>query len=91
MLTHDNLVHCLASLLVISSYAVGEVQDNDVHIAFLPLAHVLELLAENAYIILGVAIGYSSPNTLLDTSTAIKRGHVSHFVDILNRLNWRLG
>jgi len=77
VLTHGNLVNSLAALLVISSYAVGDVRDDDIHIAFLPLAHVLELLAENAYIILGVAIGYSSPNTLLDTSTAIKRGQVS--------------
>ena len=66
----------MASLLVISSYAVGDVHDDDVHIAFLPLAHVLELLAESAYIILGVGIGYSSPNTLMDTSTAIKKGQV---------------
>ena len=34
-------------------------------IAFLPLAHVLEFLGENACLFLGISIGYSSPNTLL--------------------------
>jgi long-chain acyl-CoA synthetase len=76
VLTHGNLINCLLSLLVIATQAVGEVQDDDIHIAFLPLAHVLELLAENAYIILGVAIGYSSPYTLTDTSLSIKKGQV---------------
>jgi hypothetical protein len=54
-------------------------QDDDIHIGFLPLAHVLELLSENAYIILGVPIGYSSPYTLIDTSIAIKSGEVNIF------------
>ena len=34
-------------------------------IAFLPLAHVLEFLAENTCLFLGISIGYSNPNTLL--------------------------
>ena len=34
-------------------------------VAFLPLAHVFEFLAENCCLYLGIGIGYSSPNTLL--------------------------
>lgn len=41
---------------------------------FLPLAHVFELLSENFALLNGVPIGYSSPNTLIDTSTMIVKG-----------------
>lgn len=41
---------------------------------FLPLAHVFELLAESVCLLTGVPIGYSTPTTLIDTSTKIKRG-----------------
>ena len=42
-------------------------------IAFLPLAHVLEFLGENACLFLGISIGYSSPNTLLGKKNREKR------------------
>ena len=48
--------------------------DDDLYIAYLPLAHVLELIGESMMIMSGVAIGYSGPNTLTDKSTMIKRG-----------------
>ena len=47
--------------------------DEDVYIGYLPLAHILELIAENMMSVFGVAIGYSSPNTLTDKSTMIKK------------------
>ncbi|CAL4105089.1 unnamed protein product, partial [Meganyctiphanes norvegica] len=46
----------------------------DVYIAFLPLAHVLELIAESMMILFGVPIGYSSPLTMTDRSSKVKRG-----------------
>merc|ERR1719192_1616642 len=39
------------------------------------LAHVLELLSECTMMMFGVAVGYSSPNTMTDMSTKVKRGH----------------
>lgn len=48
--------------------------ESDVYIGYLPLAHILELIAENMMSLFGVAIGYSSPNTLTDKSTMIKKG-----------------
>ncbi|CAF4629503.1 unnamed protein product [Rotaria sp. Silwood2] len=48
--------------------------DNDVYIAYLPLAHILELCCEILIFYLGIKCGYSSPQTLTDQSTAIKRG-----------------
>ena len=45
------------------------------HPAYLPLAHVLELLSECTMFVLGIKVGYSSPNTMTDMSTKIKKGH----------------
>ncbi|CAF3068503.1 unnamed protein product [Rotaria socialis] len=49
--------------------------ENDVYIAYLPLAHILELCCEILIFYLGIKCGYSSPQTLTDQSTAIMRGH----------------
>lgn len=46
----------------------------DIYIAYLPLAHILELCCEIVVFYMGVKSGYSSPQTLTDQSTAIKRG-----------------
>jgi len=48
--------------------------DNDVYIAYLPLAHILELSCEILIYYLGIKCGYSSPQTLTDQSTAVKKG-----------------
>ena len=74
MITHGNMVNALFSLVECAESSVGSLQDDDSYIAYLPLAHVLELLAESTNLILGVGIGYSSPNTLIDTSTMIMPG-----------------
>ena len=72
VLTHYNLVSTLTSFL----YELDAMhpQYNDLYIAFLPLAHVLELIGESMMIMSGVAIGYSGANTLTDKSTMIKKG-----------------
>ena len=46
----------------------------DRYIGYLPLAHVLELIAENMMLVFGIGIGYSSPNTLTDKSLMIRTG-----------------
>ena len=72
VLTHYNLVSTLTSFLY-ELDAITPAPD-DLYIAYLPLAHVLELIGESMMIMSGVAIGYSGPNTLTDKSTMIKRG-----------------
>ena len=69
MISHKNLLATCTTILFLRRFTPA-----DVYIAYLPLAHVLELLSECTMIILGVPIGYSSPNTMTDMSTAIKRG-----------------
>merc|ERR1712013_844850 len=70
MISHKNLVATSTTILFLREFD----NKNDVYIAYLPLAHVLELLSECTMLLLGVPIGFSSPNTMTDVSTAIKRG-----------------
>ena len=44
------------------------------YIGYLPLAHVLELLAETSCLLYGIRIGYSSPLTLTNKSSKVKAG-----------------
>jgi len=72
IVTHKNLLKAVNSYL----YQLNNitVSSADMYIGYLPLAHVLELIAENMMLVFGVAIGYSSPNTLTDKSTMIQKG-----------------
>jgi len=70
MISHKNLVATATTILFLHKFD----NTSDVYIAYLPLAHVLELLSEVTMLLLGVPIGYSSPNTMTDLSTAIRRG-----------------
>jgi long-chain acyl-CoA synthetase len=69
VLTHSNMV---ASLVSFSAQL--DFYPNDVYMGFLPLAHVLELLAESVCMLVGIQIGYSSPLTITDNSSKIMRG-----------------
>merc|ERR1712002_178057 len=72
IVTHRNLLKAVNGYL----YQLNRVpvSSADMYIGYLPLAHVLELIAENMMLVFGVAIGYSSPNTLTDKSTMIQKG-----------------
>jgi len=70
VLTHGNMASTLAAFL----FNLIPLPD-DMYIAYLPLAHVLELIGESMMIVWGVGVGYSHPNTLTDKSTMVKRGH----------------
>ncbi|XP_077248832.1 long chain acyl-CoA synthetase 9 isoform X2 [Tasmannia lanceolata] len=70
MMTHGNILSTVAAVMTI----VPGLGSKDIYLAYLPLAHVLELAAENVIVAVGSAIGYGSPLTLTDTSNKIKRG-----------------
>ena len=72
IITHANIVNSLNSFLYVLMKM--KITDKDMYIGYLPLAHVLELIGESMMMVLGVSIGYSTPNTLNDKSTMIKRG-----------------
>jgi len=70
MLTHGNVVATVAAVMKI----LPGLGNKDVYLAYLPLAHILELEAEAVMIAAGAAIGYGSTLTLTDTSSKIKKG-----------------
>merc|ERR1719348_607876 len=70
ILTHGNLISTSTCIMFLESF-----YPEDVYIGYLPLAHVLELLSECTMMMFGVPVGYSSPNTMTDMSTKVKRGH----------------
>ncbi|XP_077222394.1 long chain acyl-CoA synthetase 8-like [Tasmannia lanceolata] len=70
LMTHGNIVATAAAVMTI----IPGLGSNDVYLAYLPLAHVLELAAESIMLSSGCAIGYGSPLTLSDSSNKIKKG-----------------
>ncbi|KAM5564219.1 long chain acyl-CoA synthetase 9, chloroplastic [Rosa sericea] len=70
MMTHANVLAVTSAVMTI----VPGIGTKDIYMAYLPLAHILELAAENVMVAAGSAIGYGSPLTLTDTSSKIKKG-----------------
>ncbi|KAI4307274.1 hypothetical protein L6164_030478 [Bauhinia variegata] len=70
MMTHGNVLATVSGVMTI----VPNIGENDIYLAYLPMAHILELVAENLIAAVGSAIGYGSPLTLTDTSNKIKKG-----------------
>jgi len=74
VLTHANIVQALYCILPTVCEAVGPSGPSDSYVAYLPLAHILEYLAENAMILVGIPVGYATTNTLLDTGSMVAKG-----------------
>ncbi|XP_024359039.1 long chain acyl-CoA synthetase 9, chloroplastic [Physcomitrium patens] len=70
MMSHKNIVATIAGVTA----SVPKLNTSDVYLAYLPLAHILELAGESTLFAAGAAIGYGSPLTLTDTSSKIKFG-----------------
>lgn len=70
MITHSSFVAAMTGI----SARIPGLSVEDTYIAYLPLAHVLELAAENIILCAGARIGYSTPLTLTDRSSRIKQG-----------------
>uniref|UniRef100_A0AAZ3QHL0 long-chain-fatty-acid--CoA ligase n=1 Tax=Oncorhynchus tshawytscha TaxID=74940 RepID=A0AAZ3QHL0_ONCTS len=70
MISHSNIIAGITGM----AERIPDLDETDTYIGYLPLAHVLELSAEMVCISHGCRIGYSSPQTLADQSTKIKKG-----------------
>ncbi|XP_041050984.1 long-chain-fatty-acid--CoA ligase 4 isoform X2 [Carcharodon carcharias] len=70
MMIHSNLIAGMTG----QCQRIPGLGPKDTYIGYLPLAHVLELTAEISCVAYGCRIGYSSPQTLSDQSTKIKKG-----------------
>ena len=69
MLSHANVCAGMAGLK-----DAGKFTANDVYLAYLPLAHIMELTAECVMFAIGCAVGYGSPQTLTDTGLKLAPG-----------------
>ena len=68
-LSHRN-IFCSIGAYAVQAY----IGPGDCYLAYLPLAHVMELATETALIAMGVSIAYSSPHTLTNNSPKIMKG-----------------
>lgn len=73
MISHKNFMSAANS---VTTSIINEIQltADDVFLAYLPQAHIFELVCEMTFLLTGVSIAYSSAQTMTDTSTGIKRG-----------------
>mmetsp|Transcript_61331 Transcript_61331/g.115643 ORF Transcript_61331/g.115643 Transcript_61331/m.115643 type:complete len:704 (+) Transcript_61331:52-2163(+) len=71
LISHGNLVAAVAGFQEAAGRA--GVDQDVVYLAYLPLAHVMELVAELAIMSLGGSLGYGSPQTLVESGLKLKR------------------
>ncbi|KAI0026092.1 hypothetical protein F4780DRAFT_718441 [Xylariomycetidae sp. FL0641] len=64
-ITHEAVVAGVTGLYSVIEEAVSH---KEVILAYLPLAHILEMAVENIVVMLGGTLGYGSPRTLADSS-----------------------
>ncbi|CEF63855.1 AMP-dependent synthetase/ligase domain-containing protein [Strongyloides ratti] len=69
MLTHQNIVSAIKGQN--DSFPVEE---SDVYIGYLPLAHIIEVCCELIFLANGCKVGYSSPLTLIDKAPKVLPG-----------------
>ena len=70
VLSHEAMIATVNSF----RYVVEKPTEEDIYLGYLPLAHIYELLTEMTMLSQGIPIGYSSPNTMIDTSPKLMKG-----------------
>ncbi|SAM02880.1 hypothetical protein [Absidia glauca] len=76
ILSHKNIVAAIAG---VDRLLCRVVSSADTMLAYLPLAHVLELTVESACVYWGVTLGYASVRTLTDASVRNCKGDIKEF------------
>jgi len=69
LLSHGNIISTVAAMFHLFPF-----NSSDVYLAYLPLAHIFEILSEVTMMTLGITIGFSTPQTFNDSGTKIKKG-----------------
>ncbi|KAI5868588.1 acetyl-CoA synthetase-like protein [Durotheca rogersii] len=75
-LKHKNLIAAVTGVSVVVQPFIGP---GDGLLTYLPLAHILELVFENAAMYWGATMGYGNPKTLSDTSVRNCAGDIREF------------
>lgn len=73
LISHSNFMNAMKALITsaVGNYNYG---DHEAYLAYLPLAHIFEMGAEVLMFSMGIPICYSSPQTMFDNATGIKKG-----------------
>lgn len=71
LLTHRNVVAGVAGFRHCG--ATYDINEKTVFLAYLPLAHIMEMIAEVSMLAFGGQLAYGSPHTLTDTGVKLKR------------------
>lgn len=79
VITHQNLVAACGGA---AQSVLPRISSDDVYIGFLPLAHVLELMAECCILAHGGRIGYSNAQQLTGTVETFRRGFFGFFAGL---------
>jgi len=66
-------VNICATVAGVEHLCAGLVDERDVYLCYLPLAHIMEMVAEICFMAFGAALGFGSPHTLTDTGVKLKR------------------
>lgn len=74
--THAGFVAAVAGLYTVMEESVSH---DEYVLAYLPLAHIFELVLENLVVFVGATLGYGSPRTLADTSMRNCHGDMRTF------------
>lgn len=69
VISHKAVCASMAGLKAASDFTC-----EDVYLAYLPLAHIMEMAAETVMFAIGCAIGYGGPQTLIDTGLKLAPG-----------------
>ncbi|KAJ3367264.1 long-chain fatty acid-CoA ligase [Allomyces arbusculus] len=73
MLNHSSIVAAVGG---VAGVIPGVLHEGNMYLAFLPLAHILELVVETYMLFSGVSIGYGSPKTLTEASVRNCKGDI---------------
>ncbi len=74
--THAGFISAVAGLTAVIEECVSH---KEFVLAYLPLAHIFELVMENLVLFLGATLGYGSPRTLADSSMRNCAGDMREF------------
>lgn len=70
-ITHGNVVAMVGGMTIYFQEA-GIGDTSDIYLAYLPLAHIMELAAEITLLYRGTRLGYGSPHTLTNTGVKLR-------------------
>eukprot|EP00929_Paragymnodinium_shiwhaense_P032558 TRINITY_DN18022_c0_g1_i1.p2 TRINITY_DN18022_c0_g1~~TRINITY_DN18022_c0_g1_i1.p2 ORF type:complete len:695 (-),score=201.30 TRINITY_DN18022_c0_g1_i1:309-2393(-) len=70
VLTHSNVCAVVAG---VEHFFKGSISSEDVYLAYLPLAHIMEMAAEVCFMSFGCSLGFGTPHSLTDTGVKLKR------------------